>query len=126
LLFLLPLFAWLLSHEDEAIQGRTTVARRIYHLADDAISDIQASINKGLLLQASDTQNLDVAAAEKEVSELQRDTTHDCAILIGLLDPAESEQVLALRQGLDKYLSVLKQSLSAQGTERKLSRSLTV
>ena len=120
LLFLLPLFAWLVSREDKAIQERTTTARRIYHRADDAISDIQESINKGLLLQARDSRNLDFAAAEREVSDLQRNTQHDCTILLDLLDPGEREQILALRQGLDKYLSVLKQSLRAQG-ERKLT-----
>src|SRR5271170_2673883 len=120
LLFLLPLFAWPVSREDKAIQERTTTARRIYHRADDAISDIQESINKGLLLQASDSRSLDVAAAEREASDLQRNTQHDCTILIDLLDPGEREQILALRQGLDKYLSVLKQSLRAQG-ERKLT-----
>ena len=53
LLLFSTLFAWLVSREAARIHERTKIAHLIYQKADDAISDIQANINKGALIEQS-------------------------------------------------------------------------
>ena len=53
LILLSILFAWLVSHKASGIYERTRTAHQVYKKADDAISDIQANINKGALIEQS-------------------------------------------------------------------------
>ena len=57
LILLSILFAWLVSHEAARIHEHTRTAHQIYKRADDAISDIQANINKGALIEQSGFSN---------------------------------------------------------------------
>jgi hypothetical protein len=49
--------AWLVSHEAVRIHEHTRTAHQVYQKADDAISDIQANINKGALIEQSGFSN---------------------------------------------------------------------
>jgi hypothetical protein len=53
LILLSIVFAWLVSHQAARIHESTKTAHEIYKRADDAISDIQADINKGALIEQS-------------------------------------------------------------------------
>jgi hypothetical protein len=77
LLFLSTLFAWLVSREAAGIHEHTKIARQIYQRADDAISDIQANINKGALIEQSGFSNLNVVESQRRISDLQRNTGND-------------------------------------------------
>ncbi len=57
LLLFSTLFAWLVSHEAARIHEHTKTAHQVYQKADDAISDIQANINKGALIEQSGFSN---------------------------------------------------------------------
>ena len=127
LLILLPLFAWLVFDQAERIRKHTTTARQFYHKADDAISDIQVSINKGTLIELSDLRNPDIAAAQRGVSDLRRSTQSDCRKLSDLLDPGQKQQIQALQLGLDEYWTLIERSLSTPRTplgQRQLSAEL--
>src|ERR1700677_3261423 len=111
LLLFSTLFAWLVSREAARIHERTKIAHQIYQRADDAISDIQANINKGALIEQSGFSNPNVVEAENRISELQRNTANDCTTLIQLIGANQKPQILALQQGLDQYWSSIEQSL---------------
>jgi signal transduction histidine kinase len=117
LLFLSTLFAWLVSREAAGIHEHTKIARQIYQRADDAISDIQANINKGALIEQSGFSNLNVVESQRRISDLQRNTGNDCATLIDLLGANQKPQILALQQGLDQYWSSIQQSLGTSRTQ---------
>jgi signal transduction histidine kinase len=117
LLLFSTLFAWLVSREAARIHEHTKIAHEIYQRADDAISDIQANINKGALIEQSGFSNPDLVDAESRISELQVNTLHDCATLTGLIGANQGPQIFALQQGLDQYWSSIKQSLSTSRTQ---------
>jgi signal transduction histidine kinase len=101
LLFLLPLFAWLVSREANRIHTNNWMARQRYKTADDAISSIQANINKVALLKQNSSSKTDALATSKLLSELRRTTNNDCATLIDMLGAKYKAQIIALHQALD-------------------------
>ena len=117
LLLFSTLFAWLVSHEAARIHEHTRTAHQVYQKADDAISDIQANINKGALIEQSGFSNPDVVETENRISDLQRNTQNDCAALIDLIGASQRPQILALEQGLDEYWGSIQQSLSTARTQ---------
>src|ERR1700691_6676338 len=82
LLLFSTLFAWLVSHEAAWIHEPTKTSHQVYQAADDAISDIQANINKGALIEQSGFSSPDVVETENRIAELQRNTANNCATLI--------------------------------------------
>src|SRR6202034_4881498 len=82
LLLFSTLFAWLVSREAARIHERTKVAHQIYQRADDAISDIQANINKGALIEQSGFSNPNSVETESRISELQAATRNDLTTLM--------------------------------------------
>src|SRR3984885_10549652 len=117
LLLFSTLFAWLVSHEAARIHEHTKTAHQVYQAADDAISDIQANINKGALIEQSGFSSPNVAETENRISDLQRNTQNDCAALLDLIGANQRPQILALQQGLDEYWSSIQQSLSTSRTQ---------
>src|SRR6204780_3884341 len=117
LLLFSTLFAWLVSREAARIHEHTKTAHQIYQRADDAISDIQANINKGALIEQSGFSSPNVAETENRISDLQRNTQNDCAALLDLIGANQRPQNLALQQGLDAYWSSIQQSLSTSRTQ---------
>lgn len=113
LLLLLPLFTWLVSHEAARIHEHTKTARQIYQRADDAISDIQASINKGALIEQGGSGDGETSLAESRISELRRSSDQDIATLAVLLGSKQKPQLDALEQGLDEYWGSIEQNLIA-------------
>src|SRR5882724_2041612 len=103
LILLSILFAWLVSHEEARIYERTRTAHQIYKRADDAISDIQANINKGALLEQSGFTNPSSVETESRISDLQTSTRHDLSVLMDLIGGGQQRQIVALQQGLDQY-----------------------
>jgi signal transduction histidine kinase len=117
LLLFSTLFAWLVSHEAARIHEHTKTAHQVYQAADDAISDIQANINKGALIEQSGFSSPNVVDTESRISDLQRNTQNDCAALLDLIGANQRPQILALQQGLDEYWSSIQQSLSTSRTQ---------
>jgi signal transduction histidine kinase len=130
LLFLLTLFAWLVSREAAQIHEHTKTARQVYKRADDAISDIQANINKGALIEQSGFSAASIADAvelKRRIADLQRSTAEDCTTLAEVLGSSLKPEVLALQQGLYQYWSSIQQSLGTlrtQHDEQRLLREL--
>src|ERR1700761_1643396 len=122
LLLLLPLFTWLVSHEAARIHEHTKTAREIFKNADDAVSDIQASINKGALIDQRGSDGSALSAAENRISELERNTNRDIATLARLLGSQQKPQLEALKQGLDEYWASLRQNLEATPTQQNQQR----
>jgi signal transduction histidine kinase len=112
LLLFSTLLASLVSHEAARIHEHTRTARQVYQKADDAISDIQANINKGALVEQSGFGNPDSVETRNRISDLQQITRKDCATLIDLIGARQRPQILALEQGLDEYWGSIQQSLS--------------
>ena len=125
LLLFSTLFAWLVSHQAARINEQMKTARQTYLRADDAISDIQANINKGALIEESGFRTPNIGETRSRIAALQHDTLRDCAVLIDLIGAGERPQILALQQGLDEYWSSLQQSLgtslSQQGQQKFFS-----
>ena len=117
LLLFSTLFAWLVSHEAARIHEHTKTAHQVYQAADDAISDIQANINKGALIEQSGFSSPNVAETENRISDLRRNTQNDCAALLDLIGANQRPQILALQQGLDEYWSSIQQSLRTSRTQ---------
>jgi signal transduction histidine kinase len=113
LILLSILFAWLVSHEAARIHERTRTAHQIYKRADDAISDIQANINKGALIEQSGFTNPNSVDAESRISDLQLSTRKDLTTLMDLIGGNQKLQIVALQQGLDQYWSSIQQGLSS-------------
>src|ERR1700761_6917499 len=84
LLLLLPLFTWLVSHEANRIHEHTRTARQIFQKADDAVSDIQASINRGALIEQGGLIDGDISSAQSRIAELRFNTRRDIATLADL------------------------------------------
>jgi signal transduction histidine kinase len=118
LLLLLPLFTSLVFHEAARIHEHTKTARDIYKKADDAVSDIQASINRGALIERS----REIPSAENRISELERSTGEDIATLDGLLGSRQKPQLDALKQGLDEYWGSIRRNLAAARTQEEQTR----
>jgi signal transduction histidine kinase len=114
LLFLLPLFAWLVSREANRIHTHTSMARQTYKTADDAISDIQANINKAALLKPNSSSKADSLAASKLLSELRRAINADCDTLIRVLGAKHKSQIIALQQGFDGNWLLINHNLNAR------------
>ncbi len=112
--------AWLVSHEAARIHEHTRTAHQVYQKADDAISDIQANINKGALIDQSGFSNPDSVETRKRISDLQQITKNDCATLIDLIGASQRSQSRALEHGLDSYWGSIQKSLS---TARSRTRS---
>jgi signal transduction histidine kinase len=117
LLLFSTLFAWLVSREAFRIHEHTQAAHEIFQKADDAISDIQANINKGALIEESAFNDRDVAGARKKIADLQLATQNDCITLINLIGATQRRQILALQQGLDEYWRSIQHSLSTSETQ---------
>src|ERR1700744_5448504 len=113
LILLSILFAWLVSREEARIYERTRTAHQVYKRADDAISDIQASINKGALLEQSGFTNPNSVETESRISDLERSTRNDLSTLMDLIGGSQRRQIGALQQGLDQYWSSIHQGLSS-------------
>ncbi len=118
LLLFSTLFALLVSREAARIHERAKIAHQIYQRADDAISDIQANINKGALIEQSGFNNPNVVETENRIAELQRNTADSCTTLIQLIGANQKPQILALQQGLDQYWNSIQQSLSTSRTRQ--------
>lgn len=114
LLFLLPLFAWLVSREANRIHMHTRMARQTYKTADDAISDIQANINKAALLKQNSSSKTDSLATSKLRSELSRAINSDCDTLMGVLGAKYKSQIIALQQGFDGNSGLINHNLNAK------------
>jgi signal transduction histidine kinase len=112
LLLLLPLFAWLVSRESARIHEHNKTAHQIFQNADDAISDIQAGINRGALIEQGDFNSKDIAPAERRIADLERSANHDIATLTGLLGTQQRPQLDALQQGLAEYWSSIRHNLT--------------
>jgi len=119
LLVLLPLFAWLVFNEVERIHKHTMTARQTYHKADDAISNIQANINKGALIELNNLRSPDIATAQRGLASLRQSTQSDSTILMDLLGARQKSQILALQHGLDEYWSAIEQSLTTPRTQEQ-------
>ena len=118
LLLFSTLFAWLVSREAARIHERTKIAHQSYQRADDAISDIQANINKGALIEQSGLNSPDVIETENRITELQQNTANDISTLMQLIGANQKPQILALQDGLDQYWSSIQQSLSTSRTRQ--------
>src|SRR3984885_5032149 len=118
LLLFSTLFAWLVSREAARIHEHTKIAHLTYQKADDAISDIQANINKGALIEQSGFNNPNIVEIENRIAELQRKTANDCTTLMQLIGVNQKPQILALQDGVDQYWSSIKQSLSSSRTRQ--------
>jgi signal transduction histidine kinase len=116
LLLFSTLFAWLVSREAFRIHEHTQAAHAIYQKADDAISDIQANINKGALIEESAFNDHEFAGARQKIADLQLATQNNCITLIDLIGATQRQQILALQQGLDEYWRSIQQSLSTSET----------
>ena len=127
LILLSILFAWLVSHQAARIYDRTRTAQEIYKKADDAISDIQADINKGAFLEQIGFNDPYGAEAEEQISALQVHTQNNVATLIALIGANQKPQILALQQGLDQYWGSIQRSLKTsrmQHGQQKLFNEL--
>jgi signal transduction histidine kinase len=113
LILLSILFAWLVSDQASRIHERTKTAHQIYKKADDAISDIQANINKGALIEQSGFSDPSGVEAESRISDLQLSTRSDLTTLTALIGANQKPQILALQQGLDQYWFSIQQSLKS-------------
>jgi signal transduction histidine kinase len=113
LILLSILFAWLVSHEAARINERTRTAHQIYRRADDAISDIQANINKGALIEQSGFTNPNSVEAESRIADLQISTRKDLTTLMDLIGGNQKRQIIALQQGLDQYWNSIQQGLNS-------------
>ena len=111
LLFLLPLFAWLVSREANRIHTHTSMARQQYKTADDAISDIQANINKAALLERNGRGTTASLIVSRLVFDLHRATDTNCSTLIAVLGSKHRAQIIALQQGLDEYWAFINRGL---------------
>src|ERR1700692_3784655 len=94
LILLSILFAWLVSHEAARIHERTRTAHQIYRRADDAISDIQANINKGALIEQSGFTDPHSVEAESRISDLQLSTRKDLTTLMDLIGGNQKQQII--------------------------------
>ena len=117
LLLLLPLFTWFVSQQAARIHEHTKTARQTYQKADDAISDIQASINTGALIEQGASGNGESLSAESRIAELRRATERDIATLSPLLGAKQKTQLSALEQGLDEYWNSIEHNLVAARTQ---------
>jgi signal transduction histidine kinase len=113
LILLSILFAWLVSDQASRIHERTKTAHQIYKKADDAISDIQANINKGALIEQSGFSDPSGVETESRISDLQLSTRSDLTTLTALIGANQKPQILALQQGLDQYWFSIQQSLKS-------------
>src|ERR1700728_626681 len=125
LILLSILFAWLVLHRAARIHERTKTAHQIYKRADDAISDIQADINKGALIEQSGFSDPHGSEAEKRISELVVNTKNDLTTLINLIGANQKPQILALQQGLDQYWSSIQQSLTTSRMQQEQQKLFT-
>jgi signal transduction histidine kinase len=124
LILLSIIFALLVSSKAARINKRTKTAHQIYKLADDAISDIQANINKGALIEQSafsDPKGIET----NKISDLEVNTRNDLATLINLIGTNQKPQILALRQGLDQYWGSIQQSLSTSRMQHEQQKLFT-
>jgi signal transduction histidine kinase len=127
LILLSIFFAWLVSHQAARIHERTRTAHQIYKRADDAISDIQANINKGALIEQSGFSNPNSVETETRISELQVATRNDLITLMDLIGGNQKPQIIALQEGLDRYWTSIQQGLSSsrmQHGQQKLFTAL--
>jgi len=90
------------------------MARQTYKTADDAISDIQANINKAALLKPNSSSKADSLAASKLLSELRRAINADCDTLIRVLGAKHKSQIIALQQGFDGNWLLINHNLNAR------------
>src|SRR5271154_303346 len=89
LILLSIVFALLVSSKAARIHERTRTAHQIYRLADDAISDIQANINKGALLEQSGFNDPSGIDTENRISGLEVDTRNDLETLTHLIGASQ-------------------------------------
>src|SRR5271156_2688646 len=119
LILLSILFALLVSSKAARINKRTKTAHQIYKLADDAISDIQANINKGALLEQSAFSDPKGIETANRISDLEVNTKNDLTTLLNLIGANQKPQILALQQGLDQYWTSIQQSLTTSRMQQE-------
>jgi signal transduction histidine kinase len=116
LILLSIVFALLVSTKASRIHERTRTAHQIYRQADDAISDIQANINKGALLEQSGFNDPSRLDTENRISGLEINTRNDLKTLTRLMGASQRRQIFALQLGLDQYWVSIRQSLTTSRT----------
>lgn len=116
LILLSIVFALLVSTKASRIHERTRTAHQIYRQADDAISDIQANINKGALLEQNGFNDPRGIDTENRISGLEVNTRNDLKTLTRLMGTSQRRQIFALQLGLDQYWSSIRQSLTTSRT----------
>lgn len=104
LLLLVPLFAWMISSEAAQIDARTKDAHQAYQAADDAITEVRASIYKAALLSSDRSKTGDNAAGQRQLATIRAAMARHLLTLEALLDATQHTQLVALRRGLDDYL----------------------
>ena len=125
LILLSIIFALVVSSKAAGISQRTKTARQLYKLADDAISDIQANINKGALIEQSAFSDPNGIETANRISELVVNTRNDLTTLINLIGANQKPQILALQQGLDQYWSSIQQSLTTSRMQQEQQKLFT-
>jgi hypothetical protein len=125
LILLSIIFALVVSSKAAGISKRTKTARQLYKLADDAISDIQANINKGALIEQSAFSDPNGIETANRISELVVNTRNDLTTLINLIGANQKPQILALQQGLDQYWSSIQQSLTTSRMQQEQQKLFT-
>src|SRR3984885_7441798 len=118
LILLSIIFALVVSSKAAGISQRTKTARQLYKLADDAISDIQANINRGALIEQTASTDPKGFKTPNRISELVVNTKNDLNTLINLIGANQKPQIVALQQGLDQYWSSIQQSLTTSRTRQ--------
>jgi signal transduction histidine kinase len=125
LILLSIIFALVVSSKAAGISKRTRTARHIYKMADDAISDIQANINRGALLEQSAFSDPRGVETANRISDLAVNTNNDLATLTNLIGPNQKPQILALQQGLDRYWGSIQQSLTSSRRQQEQQKLFT-
>ncbi len=112
LLLLVPLFAWLVSHEAAKIDSRTADTHRAYRRADDAITEIRANIYKAALMMR------DASPPDSRITAIRLSTAREFDKLSSLLDKTQHAHLMALQDGLNDYWASLSQISHMRDPER--------
>jgi hypothetical protein len=97
---------WIVSpiiHRRGEAHKSPRTAHQIYKRANNAISDIQANINKAALIERSGFSNPNSVKTETRISELQVATRNYLISLTDLIGGNQKPQIIAPQQGLDRY-----------------------
>ena len=111
LLFLLPLFGWLVLRQVERIRVRTKDLQRTYQLVDVAITDLRSNVYKVDEMIGAHSRPLNINSVGLEIADLHRRTDNDFETLSSLLQPKDRNRLSALRVSLDLYWESIDQRL---------------